>query len=394
MSRALRIGIAGGSLAGLTAAALLRDLGHDVTVYERSASQLQSRGAGIVVHRMTVSYLLERGGFEPHQLATRVSRLIYLGPHGEVVHAEPCIWSFTSWNTLYRSLRRCFDDQRYRLGESLLAAEPAEGGVTATFQGGRRERFDLLLGADGIASTTRALFLPQVAPEYSGYIAWRGTVQESALGPEAADTLGDAVIYHLMPDSHILTYPIPSADGSVDRGNRPINFIWYRNVAAGAALEDLMTDGRGTLHQLSLPPGALQERHLKAFRRAAEALPGCLAEAVLTTEQPFIQPIVDVEVPRMVFDRVCLIGDAAFVARPHAAAGTAKAAADAWALHDALESEPDDIEGALASWERGQLALGQQLVDRVREAGDRSQFGGGWDPHDMSLRFGLYAPGN
>jgi 2,6-dihydroxypyridine 3-monooxygenase len=94
----------------------------------------------------------------------------------------------------------------------------------------------------------------------------------------------------------------------------------------------------------------------------------------------------------MAFGRVCLIGDAAFVARPHAAAGTAKAAADAWALADAIERHRD-VPTALAQWEPGQLALGQQLLDRNRRNGRRSQFEGTWVPGDPELIFGLRAPG-
>ena len=98
------------------------------------------------------------------------------------------------------------------------------------------------------------------------------------------------------------------------------------------------------------------------MRTVAQArLPAPLAHVVGSVAQPFLQVIYDMEVSRMAFGRVCLIGDAAFVVRPHAAAGTAKAAADAWALADAVE--PDgDVPSALARWEPGQLALGARLL--------------------------------
>jgi 2,6-dihydroxypyridine 3-monooxygenase len=96
----------------------------------------------------------------------------------------------------------------------------------------------------------------------------------------------------------------------------------------------------------------------------------------------------------MAFGRVCLIGDAAFAVRPHAAAGTAKAAADGWALADALTAAGGDIPAALAQWERGQLALGQALLARCREIGDSSQVHGTFRPGDRRLIFGLYEPGN
>jgi 2,6-dihydroxypyridine 3-monooxygenase len=94
----------------------------------------------------------------------------------------------------------------------------------------------------------------------------------------------------------------------------------------------------------------------------------------------------------MAFGRVCLIGDAAFVVRPHAAAGTAKAAADAWALAQAIGRE-GDVPTALTGWEPGQVALGAQLLERTRRIGRRSQFDCTWTPGDPELIFGLRGPG-
>ena len=85
--------------------------------------------------------------------------------------------------------------------------------------------------------------------------------------------------------------------------------------------------------------------------------------------------------------------DAAFVARPHAAAGTAKAAEDAWTLRDALAAHPDDPATALAVWEPGQLALGRSLLARTRAIGRRSQVDGTWRAGDPELIFGLHGPG-
>jgi 2,6-dihydroxypyridine 3-monooxygenase len=95
----------------------------------------------------------------------------------------------------------------------------------------------------------------------------------------------------------------------------------------------------------------------------------------------------------MAFGRVCLLGDAAFSARPHAAAGSAKAAANAWALAEALAETDGDVPKALARWEPAQLELGRNLVERARDIGRRSQFDGTWVPGDPTLVFGLYGPG-
>lgn len=88
-----------------------------------------------------------------------------------------------------------------------------------------------------------------------------------------------------------------------------------------------MTDRNGLQRDTSLAPGTVQERRSKALRAAAEhTLPPALQETLLTTEEPFVRVILDAGVHRLAFGRVCLVGDAAFAARPHAAADTAKAA--------------------------------------------------------------------
>jgi 2,6-dihydroxypyridine 3-monooxygenase len=179
----------------------------------------------------------------------------------------------------------------------------------------------------------------------------------------------------------------------VKEGDRLMNFVWYRNYLAEGDLDDLLTDSSGVRRDVSLPPGAARAEHVAKLRATAAArLPARIAEVVLATEHPFLQVIFDLDVPRMAFGRICLLGDAAFVVRPHAAAGTAKAAADAWALATAL-GEHDDVEDALSAWEPVQLALGRQLLERTRRIGRRSQVDGTWRPGDPELIFGLYEPG-
>ena len=177
-------------------------------------------------------------------------------------------------------------------------------------------------------------------------------------------------------------------------GERLINWVWYRNYLAGSDLDELLTDRTGQRRDTTLPPGAVSEHHVAELHAGASArLPAPLSRIVRSTAQPFLQVIYDLDVPRMAFGRVCLIGDAAFVARPHAGAGTAKAAADAWALADAVARHDDDVLSALAAWEPGQLALGRQLLERTRRNGRRSQFDGTWVPGDPELLLGMRGPG-
>jgi 2,6-dihydroxypyridine 3-monooxygenase len=384
--------VVGGSIGGLTAALLLRDEGWDVRVHERSPAALESRGAGIVVHPTTVRYIVERGLAQLEEVSTAADRLVYVDDGGKEIFVEESPYHFTAWNTLYRTLRGNLEDDRYRLNDAMIEFDQDEDGVEVRFATGGTERCDLLVCADGTSSTARSQLLPQVQPTYSGYVGWRGTVSESAVSAAARAALGSSLVYHVMPNSHILGYTIPNPDGWVAPGSRLLNFVWYRNVPEGTALDHVMTDRAGSRRARSVPPGEVCQEVLEELCVAALELPPVLRELVLESDEPFIQPVMDVEVPRMAFGRVCLVGDAAFTARPHAAAGTAKAAADAWALAETLRTWGEDVAGALLAWEPRQIALGTTLVARNREMGERSQFLGTWDPRDTSLRFGLRGP--
>ncbi len=387
-----RVAVVGGSLGGLTAALLLRELGLDVTVYERSGAELEQRGAGIGFLPASYRYLHDRAHADLDEISISTRYIRYLDRHGRVIHEQDQPYRFSNWNTVYRSLLRCFGRDRYLLGRECVDIRSGDSNVCRIQARGEEVEVDLLVCADGVGSRARACLLPEVRAQYAGYVAWRGLVPERELA-EKAKPLLDAITYHVYANSHILVYPIPGFDGSVRPGERLINFVWYRNYLQGGDLADLMTDGEGVLHEVSLPPGAARREHVEEMRAVAAArLPARIAEVVLAVARPFVQPILDVEVPRMAFGRVCLVGDAAFVVRPHAAAGTAKAAADAWELARALQEQPD-VESALKAWEPGQLALGNSLLERTRRIGRHSQVDCNWTPGDPDLVFGLYEPG-
>ena len=187
--------------------------------------------------------------------------------------------------------------------------------------------------------------MPEVGLRPAGYVGWRGLVDERDLPGEVAAGLADGITYFAAPGTHIVVYPIPDAVGEVAPGRRRVNYVWYRNLDA-PELDALLADG-----EAAAPLGAAGRRARGAGRgpRAAARgeLPAALAAVVAATAQPFVQAIADLASPRVAVGRVAVIGDAAFVARPHAAAGTAKACADAWALGAALAAAGGDVEAAL-----------------------------------------------
>lgn len=388
------VAVVGGSLGGLTAGLVLRDAGCDVTVYERSSADLQARGAGIAMLEQTLRYPVERQGVPAERFCSTTRWIRFVEHDGSLRFEQPHQYWFSSWNSVYRTLLDGFDRSRYELGREMVSFERTSDGVTVRFADGSEITVDLLVCADGVNSTARATLFPEVAPRYAGYVAWRGVVPEADLSAGCRVALHDALTYQLLPNSHILVYPIPGPDGAVTEGERLVNIVWYRNVAA----EDLgrvLTDRHGQRHSLSLPPGAASDDVVAEMRAtAAKRLAPAVAEVVTSIPDPFVQAVFDVEVRQMVSGRTCLVGDAAFAVRPHAAAGTAKAAEDAWVLARNLVDAGGDVEKALRQWEATQLSLGRSLLARTRAIGDSSQFTGTFRPGEPRLVFGLHCPGH
>lgn len=388
-----RVAVVGGSLGGLISALVLRDAGCEVEVFERSRAPLEGRGAGIVLHPVTVRYLEAHRALDLERVAASARLLRYLTREGDVLLEEEIRYLFTSYATLYAALVERLEPERYHLGSECVGLDQEPDGAVVKLADGRIPRFDLVVGADGIHSTVRGLLFPEVEPVYAGYVGWRGTLPESDLPARARAGLLGALTYFVTKGTHILSYPIPVGDHG--RSGRLVNWVWYRNVAKGAELDDLMTDRNGVRREMSLPPGSVRAPHVDALRAAARAsLPPAFADLVEVTSEPFVQVIVDIGVPRMVVGRACLVGDAAFALRPHVAAGTAKAAADAHALGEAVAEAGGDVGEALRRWEPGQLELGRRALDRARDVGTRVQIEGTYRPGDPDVAFGLFAPGD
>jgi 2-polyprenyl-6-methoxyphenol hydroxylase-like FAD-dependent oxidoreductase len=367
--------VIGGSLAGLFAGTLLRSIGWEVDIYERSPHSLDSRGGGIVLQPDVVEAFQKAGIAEEVPLGVVAHERYYLNRDGSIAQPMSMRQTLTSWNLLYGSMRRHFPAEHYHQGKHL--SEVAQDGtqVTAIFADGTRETGDLLVGADGPTSTIRHLLLPDYTPQYAGYVAYRGLVDERELDPATAKLLTERFVFYQFPNSHILQYVIPGENESLIPGERRFNWVWYVNYDQTTELPDILTDKNGQRREYSIAPGMLHLTVEQAMRSYADrVLAPPFQKLVAATQEPFVQAILDLGVPQMAFERIALIGDSAFIPRPHTAASTAKAAANAIALADALAAANHDVSKALEVWEGDQLALGMHLWKSGQALGERSQF--------------------
>jgi 2-polyprenyl-6-methoxyphenol hydroxylase-like FAD-dependent oxidoreductase len=355
-------------MSGLLAAIMLMRRGWNVEVFERVESELAGRGAGIVAQTELIARM-QALGLDTRDLGVIAKTRKLLDIDGRVTLTVECPQVLTAWERVYRVLRDAFPGEHYHRGRGLKVFEQSGAGVIAHLSDGGTAEADVLVGADGLRSTVRGQCLPDVTPRYAGYCAWRALLPESAIPPKIHRELFESMTFCLPPGEQCLFYPVAGPNGDLRAGHRRCNVVWYRPVDETRELPFLLTDDNGVTHSISIPPPLIRREATDAMRAAAERLlPPQFRAIVRLIDEPILQPIYDLQSPRLAFGRVAIVGDAAFVARPHVAAGVSKAADDAAALAEALDSDAN-AESALRRFEAGRLPVGEKIIERARHLG-------------------------
>lgn len=359
--------VIGGSMSGLLAGIMLMRRGWAIEIYERVASELSGRGAGIVAQAELIARL-DALGLNTRDLGVAMTTRQILDREGRVAATIACPQVLTAWERVYRVLRDAFPPQFYHRGIGLTGFTQNEKYVRAQLSDGRSLEADVLIGADGLRSTVRQQCAPEVAPLYAGYVAWRSLLAERDFPPEIHRALFELMTFCLPSGEQFLGYPVAGPDNDLRAGQRRYNIVWYRPAAEATELPWLLTDESGTTHSISIPPPLIRRNAIAAMRAAAERLlaPQCRI-LVRLIDEPILQPIYDLQSRQLAFGRVAIIGDAAFVARPHVAAGVSKASDDAAALAEALDG--DDVVAALRRFEAARLPDNNRIIERARHLG-------------------------
>ena len=368
-------------------ALMLRRAGWNVDIYERVESELSGRGAGIVAQGELIQRLRALG-LATDALGVQITTRKILDGLGRFTLEIECLQVLTAWERVYRLLRDAFSPAHYHRGRGLVGFEAQSDLVRAHLSGGESIEADLLVGADGLRSTVRHQALPNAVPLYAGYSAWRALITESAFPPDVHRDLFEFMTFTLPPGEQFLGYPVAGPDNDLRPGHRRYNVVWYRPADEKIKLQWLLTDESGRVHSISIPPPLIRREAIAEMRADAERLLGPqFRQVVKMIVEPILQPIYDLESSHMAFGRVAIVGDAAFVARPHVAAGVSKAADDAAALVEALQVE-SEVPAALKRFEAARLCENYRIIERARHLGAFLQ---ATQTHEERTRAGVHS---
>ena len=225
MATSRTIFVAGAGIGGLTASLALAGQGFRVVILEK-AERLEEAGAGLQLSPNASRILVELGlrdrlaprAVTPEAISlmsARTGREITRLPLGEAATARA---GAPYWVMHRADLQGALQaevnehpDIELRLGCQFEDAVTHAKGLTVVQRSGMTRQQDLalaLVGADGIWSSVRHHLFPQVQPQFSGLIAWRGTIEATQLPREYTSR---RVQLWMGPDAHLVAYPISGA---------------------------------------------------------------------------------------------------------------------------------------------------------------------------------------
>jgi 2-polyprenyl-6-methoxyphenol hydroxylase-like FAD-dependent oxidoreductase len=338
--------IAGGGIAGLTAATALRHYGIDSVVFEQvdDVRKVQ-QGAGVALG-YNVSRAFKHLGLldDLREVAVPIERFQFMTHKGKVLGTPTGFPDELSQGILrpafHEFLVKTLGEDRVQVGAELERFEQDDDGVTAHFADGRTARGSVLIGADGLRSAVRAQVLGEDEPQYAGFNARQGVVETDRAKDGHWQTI-------LGRGQHFKSYPV---------GRWYVYWTAACNEPAGQ--KELGADLKRTvLERFKGWPEPVQE-----FVEATD------------DERTFFADTYDREpVDRWGDGRVTLLGDAAHPMTWNRGQGASQGVEGAVLLAKALAQGGDDPVAALRAWEAERIPRTRKFVKGSRQSGNTEQ---------------------
>ncbi|MBB5873635.1 salicylate hydroxylase [Allocatelliglobosispora scoriae] len=342
------VGIVGAGIAGLTLAVALQRRGLSYHVFEQ-APRFGEVGAGIqlapnatrLLYRLGLGDALDAVAVRPHAIELRDGRTGTVMARTEL--GERCVAEYGApylavhRADLHQILAGAVDPAAVTLGVRCTGIDQDGEVVTAAFDNGRRDRFAVLAGADGVRSAVRSTFLHD-APRYSGHTIFRGLIPAERLPQLAAEP---RIVLWLGPGQHAVAYPVA--------GGKLISF--------GATMPEAEWGAESWSE-----PGSLS-----GLREAYEGWDDGLRDLLSQADEVSRWALHDRDpIIGWTHGTATLIGDAAHPMLPFVAQGANQAVEDAYVLAGCLAQAP--VPEALRRYER----LRRPRTDEVQEISRRN----------------------
>jgi 2-polyprenyl-6-methoxyphenol hydroxylase-like FAD-dependent oxidoreductase len=339
--------IIGGGIGGVTAAIALKQAGLDVTVYER-AEELREVGSGLplwtnalrTLHVLGLTGELEKLGVQVTSMCVTTwkgdtltdtkndKHLKTLGTITIVVHRAE----------LLTLLLKTLGEDNVQLGMTCIGFSQDASGVTAQFANGQEVRGDVLVGADGIHSITRAQLFGLIKPKYVGYTCWRGLAHTSRTGLETW-AWGKGCQFGITPMSQDRAY-------------------WFVQKYAPEGEED--------------KPGGRKDGMRELFHDWHDPIPAVI-EATAETDI-LRNDIYELQhLHQWSNGHVTLLGDAAHAMTPNLGMGACQAIEDAVALAGCLK-DTTNIAAALKNYEKRRVTRTNRITRLAHFIGQAVQW--------------------
>ncbi|SNT60975.1 2-polyprenyl-6-methoxyphenol hydroxylase [Actinomadura meyerae] len=359
----MNVMIVGAGIGGLFTALRLHAEGIGCVVYERG-ERIRELGVGInalpfAVRELGAVGLLDR----LDEIGVRTGELVYAHRLGQEIMRRPCgraagfahpqisVHRGRLQGLLHRAVVERLGADAVRTGHRLVGFEQDAEAVTARFADGSQARADVLVGADGIHSATRAALFPgEGPPRWSGMMTWRGATEWPAFGT------GRTMVILGGNAAKLVVYPIGTGTAP---GTRLTN--WAMAVRTGRPGD---------------PPPDEQDWTRPADPADLAAHVGRFtcdlfdhAAMIESTRDRIAFPMCDRDpLPGWTRGRVTLLGDAAHPMYPMGSNGAGQAVLDAVNLSAHLANHADPGR-ALLAYERDRLPATTQIVLRNRLGG-------------------------
>lgn len=338
----MKVAIAGAGIGGLTLALACQRAGFDVSIHERviephevgAGLQISPNGAK-VLHALGLQAAIDKVAFRSSAAQLRLAHsgaLVLETPLGNAMEQRyGAPWYQVHRSDLYELLFEAVSERcganAIHVGHELVSCADEGARVAAQFANGDSDKADVLIGADGIHSRTRACVFGPDKPVYTGHVAWRGVVPAEKL---TSLKLAPVVTSWMAPRSHAITYFL--------RRGKLVNFVGFKEHPE--TLAESWTGEGDTADLLA----DIVDWH-PTIRHIAEQIERPLRWG-LYVRKPL---------PSWAQGRIALLGDACHPMLPYMAQGAVMALEDAWILAACLKGS-DDVPGALKRYQSQRLS--------------------------------------